>query len=297
MNMYAESGKNGSLAARMGLYWSLIKSPQTGLLLLTGLVGFISAGRSLQGRGWLLLGAAGSLFLTISGSTILNMWYDRDIDALMERTCWRPLPAGRIGADEALALGLVLTLTGALWALALDPLFGLIVSAGVFFDVLVYTMWLKRRTPWSIVWGGIAGGMPLLAGRALAMGRVDWIGLTLTAAILFWIPTHMLTFGMRYLADYAQAGVPTVPAAYGFRRTRIIIAFSSMAAALAMALAAAGIGLSAGGWAALFVLSAALFVLATMSMVRPSPRLNFGLFKYASLYMMCAMLIIMAAAL
>ncbi len=296
MNMCVERGRNRSLADRIGLYWSLIKSPQTGLLLLTGLVGFISAGLPLQGQGWLLLGAAGSLFLTISGSTILNMWYDRDIDALMKRTCWRPLPAGRIGPGEALALGLILTGTGALWALILDPLFALLVSAGVFFDVLVYTLWLKRRTPWSIVWGGLAGGMPLLAGRALALGRVDWIGLTLVAAILFWIPTHMLTFGMRYLADYAQAGVPTVPAAYGFRATRIIIALSSMAAAGAMALAAAGIDLSAGGWAALLVISAALFVLAAMSMVRPSPRLNFGLFKYASLYMMCAMLILMMGA-
>jgi protoheme IX farnesyltransferase len=275
MNMCVEQGRNRLLADRIGLYWSLIKSPQTGLL----------------------LGAAGSLFLTISGSTILNMWYDRDIDALMKRTCWRPLPAGRIGPGEALALGLVLTGAGAAWALAMDPLFGLLVSAGVFFDVLLYTMWLKRRTPWSIVWGGLAGGMPLLAGRALAMGRVDWIGLTLTAAILFWIPTHMLTFGMRYLDDYAQAGVPTAPGVYGFRTARIIIALSSIAAAVAMALAAAGVGLSAGGWAALLVISTALFVLATMSVVRPSPRLNFGLFKYASLYMMCAMLILMMGAL
>ncbi|NKQ37485.1 MAG: protoheme IX farnesyltransferase [Chloroflexi bacterium] len=297
MRVYAERQADKSVAERLRLYWSLIKSPQTGLLLVTGLVGFLSAGLPLRGADWLLLGVAGSLFLTISGSTVLNMWYDRDIDTLMERTCWRPLPAGKISPNEALALGLALALTGVIGALVIDPLFGLIVFAGIFFDVLVYTIWLKRRTPWSIIWGGIAGGMPLLAGRALAVGQVDWIGLTLTAAILFWIPTHMLTFGMRYLEDYEAAGVPTVPARYGFRRTRIIIALSSVLAAAAMALAAGGIGLTAGYWAALLVVSGALFVLAAMSVIRPSARLNFGLFKYASLYMLSAMLIIVAGAL
>lgn len=297
MNASAESRADKSVIGRLRLYWSLIKSPQTGLLLVTGLVGFLSAGLPLRGQGWLLLSVAGSLFLTISGSTVLNMWYDRDIDTLMERTCWRPLPAGKISPNEALLLGLALALTGTVWALAIDPLFGLIVFAGIFFDVLVYTIWLKRRTPWSIIWGGIAGGMPLLAGRALAVGQIDWIGLTLTAAILFWIPTHMLTFGMRYLEDYERAGVPTVPARYGFRSARIIIALSSILAAAAMALAAWGIGLTAGYWAALLAISGALFVLAAMSVIRPSSRLNFGLFKYASLYMLGAMLIIVAGAL
>ncbi|MEA3337681.1 MAG: UbiA family prenyltransferase [Chloroflexota bacterium] len=240
---------------------------------------------------------AGSLFLAISGSTILNMWYDRDIDALMQRTCWRPLPTGQIGPNEALALGFLLALAGTVGALALNPLFGTILFAGVFFDVLTYTMWLKRRTPWSIIWGGIAGAMPLLAGRALAVGHVDWIGLTLAAAILFWIPTHVLTFGMHYLVDYERAGIPTVPALYGFRRTRAIIALSSILAVAAMALAAAGIGLTAGYWAVLLVISGALFVLVTMSMIRPSPRLDFSLFKRASLYMLSAMLIIVTGTL
>lgn len=281
-----------TLGARLRQYWSLIKSYQTGLLLLTGVVGYLSAGRTLAGDWREILGAAGSLFLAISGSTVLNMWYDRDIDAMMQRTCWRPLPTGRVSPTEALVLGLLLSFVGIAWALAIDPLFGTIVFAGSFFDVVVYTLWLKRRSAWSILWGGISGGMPLLAGRALGLGELDWIGLMLTAAILFWIPTHILTFAMRYFDDYQKAGVPTIPAAYGFQWTRIIIALSSALAVGAMVISAWGVGLTAGTMYVLLVLSVALLLLAATSVLRPSQRLNFGLFKYASLYMLSAMILI-----
>jgi len=277
---------------RLWLYLSLIKSMQTLLLLITGVVGYLSAGHALAGRGWELAGVAGSLFLAISGATVLNMWWDRDIDARMDRTCMRPLPSGRMRPHEALLLGMTLALAGVIWALAVAPLFGLIVFGGLFFDVVVYTMWLKRRSPWSILWGGLSGAMPLLAGRALALGHVDAIGLLLAAAILFWIPTHILTFAMRYAADYARAGVPTMPGVYGFRVARAAIAFSSVLAASAMIAAAWGVGVTAGGLSVMLVLSAALLILALTSVLRPSQKLNFSLFKFASVYMLISMLII-----
>lgn len=280
------------LGARLRLYWSLIKSLQTALLLVTGVVGYLSVGRGLAGHGWELFGVAGSLFLAISGSTVLNMWYDRDIDACMDRTCLRPLPSGQVDPTEALILGLLLSLVGVGWALAVDPLFGFIIFGGIFFDVVVYTFYLKRRSPWSIVWGGVSGAMPLMAGRALAMGHVDAIGLLLAAAIVFWIPTHILTFAMRYADDYARAGVPTVPGVYGFRVARITIAVSSILAASTIILAAWGVGLTAGGMAALLVFSAALLLLALTSVLRPSQSLNFTLFKFASIYMLSAMVLI-----
>ncbi len=280
------------LLTRLRLYWSLIKSMQTALLLITGVVGYLSAGRALAGHGWELAGVAGSLFLAISGATVLNMWYDRDIDARMARTCWRPLPAGRIAPAEALALGVALTALGVGWALAIDTLFGIIVFAGFFFDVFVYTLWLKRRSPWSIVWGGVSGAMPLLAGRALALGHIDAIGLLQAAAIIFWIPTHILTFAMRYAEDYARAGVPTVPGVYGFRVARLAIALSSILASTAMIVAAWGVGVTAGGISVMIVLSAALLILALTSILRPSQQRNFQLFKFASIYMLISMIII-----
>lgn len=276
-------------------YWPLIKSLQTGLLLVTGIAGFASCRCPVLNWGE-LLGLAGSLFLAISGSTVLNMWYDRDIDAKMSRTCWRPLPSGVVSQREALYFGLLLSVFGVGWALAMDALYGAIVFAGLFFDVVVYTVWLKRRTAWSILWGGIAGAMPVLAGRALGTGAVDWIGVLLALSVLFWIPTHILTFSMRYHDDYQSAGIPTFPSAYGFRATRIAISLSSVLAAVSMALAAYGIGMMVGYLRLIGVLSAGLFLLAVASMVRPSDRLNFGLFKYASLYMLSAMLLLVVEA-
>ena len=270
-------------------YFPLIKSLQTFLLLITGLAGFMSARCPVLNLPT-LLGLTGSLFLAISGSTVLNMWYDRDIDAIMPRTCNRPLSTGTIKPNEALVFGLVLSGIGITWALGIDLLYGLVVFAGLFFDVVIYTIWLKRRTAWSILWGGISGGMPVLAGRVLGIGGIDWIGIALALGVLFWIPTHILTFSIRYHEDYQLANIPTFPGTYGFQTTRVIIALSSVFTALAMGIAAYGVGLTWGFLRLMGVLSMGLFILAVRSLTKPSDRVTFGLFKYASLYMLSSML-------
>jgi protoheme IX farnesyltransferase len=272
-------------------YWPLIKSLQTGLLVVTGLAGFLSCRCPIFNIGT-VVGVVGSLFLSISGSTVLNMWYDRDIDAKMNRTCWRPLPTGKITPNEALQFGLLLSIIGIGWSVVIDPLYGVIISAGIFFDVIIYTIWLKRRTPWSIIWGGVSGGMPILAGRTLGLGSIDWVGIVMALAILFWIPTHILTFAMKYKQDYLEAGIPTIPSRYGFKFTRVLIAISSIFAALAMGASAHGISLSWGYMRVMAVLALGLLGLAITSAVKPSQKLNFGLFKFASLFMLGAMVMI-----
>jgi len=239
-----------------------------------------------------ILALAGSLFLSISGSTVLNMWFDRDIDAIMGRTKKRPLPSGLIQPEEALKLGIALSILGVGWALILDPLYGMVVFAGLFFDVVVYTIWLKRRSAWSIIWGGVSGGMPILAGRVLGVGHIDWIGVMLAASVLFWIPTHIMTFNIRYLDDYNNAKVPTFAKIYGVGNTRKIIATSSVLATLFMGISAFGIGTTVGYLRIMAVLSAGLLILALISAIKPSEKLNFGLFKYASLYMLSSMFLI-----
>lgn len=282
--------------AKVRLYWPLTKSLQTGLLLSTGLAGYMSARCPVLH--WTdLLGLALSLFMAIAGSTILNMWYDRDIDSVMNRTHHRPLADGRVLPNEALRLGLVFAILGVGLAGLMDPLYGLIVLSGLFFDVVVYTLWLKRRTCWSIVWGGISGGMPILAGRAFGVGYVDGVGLLLTLAVLFWIPTHIMTFSMRYQDDYAAAGIPTFPSTYGLAATRATIAVSSVVAALCISAAGILIGMQWGFVRLLAVLSAGLLMLGVASVLRPTERVNFGLFKYASMYMLGAMLLISLGAL
>jgi heme o synthase len=280
------------LPAKLHLYGSLLKGLQTGLLLATGLAGYMSA-RCPVTHWTTLVGLAGSLFLAISGSTILNMWYDRDLDTCMDRTRRRPLASGSVVPHEALRLGLGLSLLGVAWAIGMQPRYGLVVFGGLFFDVVVYTIWLKRRTCWSIVWGGISGGMPILAGRVLGVGGFDGIGLLLSLSVLFWIPTHIMTFSMKYHEDYQAAHIPTFPSRYGFARTRLTIALSSMLAAFSIGWAAWGIGLTFGYLRILTVLSCGLLGLALATLLRPSEQVNFGLFKYASLYMLSSMILMM----
>ncbi len=278
--------------AKIRLYWPLTKSLQTGLLVSTGLAGYMTA-RCPVFNIPTIIGLLVSLITSICGSTMLNMWWDRDIDARMGRTMKRPLASGMIDPHEALVVGLIVSAFGVGLAFLVDTLYGAIIFSGLFFDVVVYTIWLKRRTCWSIVWGGISGGMPILAGRALGLGALDWIGMVLALGVLFWIPTHILTFNMRYFTDYEAAGVPTFTSSYGFSTTRATIAFSSILAALAMGAAAWGIGMEWGFLRLLGVLSAGLLVLAVATVIRPSERVNFGLFKYASLYMLSSMLLMM----
>ena len=280
-----------SLKSKLKLYWLLIKALQTGLLLATGVAGYMSARCPVFNLGT-ILGLSGSLFLSISGSTVLNMWWDRDIDAKMRRTQKRPTSSRSITPNEVLRLGLVLSVVGVGWAVVMDALYGLVVFAGLFFDVVVYSMWLKRRTCWGIVWGGVSGAMPILAGRVLGLGGGDWIGITLALSVLFWIPTHTLTFSMKFFEDYKAAGVPTFPSTYGYAFTRTTIAVSSVLAALAMGAAAYGIGMAWGFLRLLGVLSAGLLVLAFAITFRPSERVNFSLFKYASIYMLAAMILV-----
>lgn len=276
---------------RFWLYLPLIKSPQTALLLITGVTGYISA-RCPVIPLHIFIGLISSLFLAISGSTVLNMILDRDIDAIMNRTAKRPLPSGKISVNEALCLGLVLSFSGLFLSFLLSLLYGIVVSAGLFIDVVIYTKWLKRKTPWSIIWGGISGGMPILAGRALGLGELDIIGGLLSLAVLLWIPTHIMTFSMHYFDDYESAGIPTFPSTYGYKNTRLIIVFSSLGAALAIALALFTLGLSWGYLRLMIVLTVGMLGIAVVSIFRPSEKINFGLFKYASLYMLSSMLMV-----
>ncbi len=282
------------LAEKTSHYWQLIKSHQTGLLLITGITGFISARCPILYWDH-LLGLVVSLFLVISGTTILNMVYDRDIDAKMDRTSHRPLPAGKVKTREALILGVAASLSGLALAFSMSLIYGWIVLAGLFFDVVVYTIWLKRRTAWSIIWGGIAGGMPILAGRVLGSGHIDLIGGLFGLAILLWIPTHIITFSIRYSKDYAMAGIPTIPSVYGHKNSRLLIVISSIGAAAAIVLAALSLGLSWGYMWLLVVLSSGIMGLAIRSLSSPSEDNNFALFKYASAYMMGSMFIVSLA--
>jgi protoheme IX farnesyltransferase len=279
-----------TLKSKILLYIPLIKSLQTGLLLATGIAGYLSAHTELNVP--TLIRMSLSLFLAISGSTIMNMWYDHDIDSKMKRTHKRPAASGELSRREVFWVGMVISILGVGWAVAIAPLYGIVVFAGWFFDVVVYTLWLKRLTCWSIVWGGISGAMPILSGRVLAVNEIDLIGILLALSILFWIPTHTLTFSLKFRDDYNNAGVPTFPSTYGDGFTRAAIAISSVLAALAIGWASVLIGLSAGYLRLIAVLTAGLLLLAFATFRVQSDRVNFSLFRYASVYMLSSMIIL-----
>jgi len=283
--------EHGTIVAKIRAYWALLKSLQTGLLTVTGLAGYMSVrGSIISWQGTLAL--VGSLFLAIAGSIMLNMVLDRDIDAKMEYHRRRPIPSGVIEVRQALPVGLILAVGGVSWAFAISWLYGLVVFAGLFFDVAIYTIWLKRRTSWSIAVGGVAGGMPIIAGRVLGLGQVDWIGLLLAMAVLLWIPIHIITFSIKYADDYRRASVPVFPNTHGVQVTRLIIGVSTTAAVVVMALVVRLLDLRLDYVYFVYGLGAMLLGFTVMAILRSSHKMNFVLFKLASLYMLSSMLAI-----
>jgi protoheme IX farnesyltransferase len=276
---------------RLAGFWALTKFRQTALLLVTGVCTYtLTQGlpfNPLEGL-WM----ATALLLSISGCTALNMLLDRDIDAGMRRTASRPLPAGDLRPAEALVFGGLLSAIGLLLSFALDLSFGLVVSAGFVLDLLVYTAWLKRRTPLSIVFGGVSGGMPVLAGRVLALGRVDGIGILLASSVLLWIPSHILTLAIRYADDYNRAGVPMWPDVYGPRATRLFIATANLLNTVVLTSAGLLLHINQLALLSLLGISLIMFTLSAWQLVAPTERRNWVLFKAASIYMLASSLLV-----
>ena len=271
--------------------WALIKSRQTALLLITGFCAYTLT-RGLPFDPLEAVWMTAGLLLSISGCTVLNMLMDRDIDARMERTASRPLPAGRLRPLEVIIFGGLLSAVGLGLSFGLDLRFGVVVALGFAFDLLVYTAWLKRRTPLSIVFGGVAGGMPVLAGRVLALGRVDLVGLLLSASVLLWIPSHILTLAIRYADDYRRAGVPVWPNVYGPRATRLFIAGANLLNALVLAACAFLLHVHPVTLVLLLGMSLGMFGFSALQLMTPTEQRNWLLFKLASFYMLISSLLL-----
>jgi heme o synthase len=174
--------------------------------------------------------------LAAGGAHAINCWFDRDIDAEMNRTRGRPLPAGRIPPWHALAIGIALNALAfaILWEGA-NLLAASLALAGTLIYVFVYTIWLKRATPQNIVIGGAAGAVPPLVGWAAATGHLDATALALFGVIFFWTPPHFWALAQMIKKDYARAHVPMLPAIGGERSAkRQSIVYAALAAAVSV---------------------------------------------------------------
>ena len=205
--------------AGFGDFVALLKPRVMSLVVFTALAGLIAA----PGVVHPMIALASILFVAVGAgaSGALNMWWDADIDAVMRRTRGRPVPAGRVGAGDALALGL--TLSGfavVMLALAANFLAAGLLAFTIFFYAVVYTMWLKRSTPQNIVIGGAAGAFPPVIGWAIATGGVSVEGALMFALILLWTPPHFWALALFIRSDYDDAGVPMLTVTHGRPATR-----------------------------------------------------------------------------
>ncbi len=205
--------------AGVGDYLALLKPRVMSLVVFTGFAGLMVAPGTLHP----VLAAVAVLCIAVAAGAAgaINMWYDRDIDAVMTRTCERPIPRGRVAPEDGLAFGVVLA-GGAIAMLGLATNFvaAALLATAVLFYVFVYTVWLKRRTPQNIVIGGAAGAFPPMIGWTAVTGDVGLGAVVLFLLIFLWTPPHFWALALYRSDDYARAGVPMLPVVAGRRTTK-----------------------------------------------------------------------------
>jgi len=228
--------------AQFGDYFALLKPRVMSLVVFTAFVGLVVAPGGINP----VVGFASILFIAVGAgaSGALNMWYDADIDAVMARTAKRPVPAGKVAASEAFSIGIALSgMAVVMLALAANFLAAGLLAFTIFFYAVIYTIWLKRRTPQNIVIGGAAGAFPPMIGWAVATGGISLESSLMFAIIFVWTPPHFWSLALFMKDDYSKAGVPMLTVTHGHRVTRRYI----LAYTLLLAPVSIGIGLTSIG--------------------------------------------------
>jgi protoheme IX farnesyltransferase len=248
----------------------------------------------------LILGVAG--FLAAGGAGALNSFLERRLDSRMNRTRLRPLPAGRVSANAAFSLGVVLSIGGILLAaFFLNVLTASFIGLGVFWYVFVYTLWLKPRTKWNIVIGGAAGSFSALAGWAAVTGSISLVALFVALLIFLWTPGHFWGLAIAKADEYAKVQVPMLPVVDGVRRSALFTALSNIAL-FPFTVGLFALTASQGNVLVLILLGAGLiaynarFLLANLRMIRdPVPMNAWRVFKMSIAYLFVILLLVVAA--
>jgi protoheme IX farnesyltransferase len=228
--------------ARFGDYVLLLKPRVMSLVVFTALVGLLVAPVAVHP----FLGFAAILFIALGAgaSGALNMWWDADIDRVMRRTARRPVPDGRVAAEEALAVGLGLSgIAVVMLGLAANWMAAGLLAFTIFFYAVVYSMWLKRSTPQNIVIGGAAGAFPPVIGWAAATGGTSLEAWLMFALIFLWTPPHFWALALFMKEDYHRAGVPMLTVTHGRKATRThILGYTVLLAIFAVGAGFTGLG-------------------------------------------------------
>lgn len=211
-----------SAGAELGDWIALLKPRVMSLVVFAGAIGMLLAPGHINP----LVGVGAIICIAIGAGAAgaINMWYDRDIDAVMRRTQLRPIPAGRMAPLPALIYGVLLSIISVTaMALLTNWVAALMLAVSIAFYVFIYTAWLKRRTPQNIVIGGAAGAFPPIIGWAAVTGQIDLVPVLMFAITFFWTPPHFWSLALYASGDYERAGVPMLPVVSGQRVTRINI--------------------------------------------------------------------------
>ena len=227
---------------QFGDYVALLKPRVMSLVVFTALIAMLVAPGAIHP----FVGMTAILFIALGAgaSGALNMWYDADIDAVMRRTAGRPVPAGRVSAEEALYIGVGLSgIAVVMLALATNLVAAGLLAFTIFFYAVVYTMWLKRATPQNIVIGGAAGAFPPMIGWAAVTGGVSVESLLMFALIFMWTPPHFWALALFMRSDYDDAGVPMLTVTHGRPATRRhILVYTALLMPVGPALALTSVG-------------------------------------------------------
>ena len=216
-----------SAGPTVGEFFELMKPRVMSLVVFTALVGLIAAPGSLHPA--LALIALLAIAVGAGASGALNMWYDADIDRLMQRTAARPIPRGKVLEEEALSFGIVLSIGSVLvLGVLVNWVAGALLALTIAFYIFVYTMWLKRVTPQNIVIGGAAGAFPPMIGWAAVTGSVSIESIVLFLIIFIWTPPHFWALALYRCRDYERVGVPMLPVVAGPEETRRQIVLYSL---------------------------------------------------------------------
>ncbi len=244
---------------------ALLKPRVMSLVVFSGVAGLVMATTTQNAlHPFLALVAVFCIAIGAGAAGAINMWYERDIDAVMNRTKNRPLPQGRVTPDDALAFGVVLTvLAVGLMGVAINWIAAAILAFASFFYVFVYTIWLKRSTPQNIVIGGAAGAFPPMIGWAAVTGDVSWPSFMMFLLIFLWTPPHFWALALFKNEDYKRAGVPMLPVVAGPRATKIQMLFYTLLLT-PVVLAPYAMGMVGVGYLAGAVVLQGLFILSAV---------------------------------
>lgn len=270
------------------MYLNLVKGKQTLLLVYTAAFAYLITALQFTFNFFTFFWLLVALTLTIAGSTLFNMYIDRDIDAIMERTKNRPLPSGKIAPSTVMKHGFFFTGAGLFCSLIyLNLITTIAIFLGFFFDVIIYSLVLKRRTKYSIIFGGIAGGLPAIAGRTVLINSVDVISILLGFFVISWIPLHILTLALlpANLKGYSEAKIPMWPVVSGERQTIYIITLSAILSAILTVITGFLLEIDPLWIIPLAFFSSYIIAIAVRNLSTPTTLRTFKLFKVASIYM------------